>query len=105
MTDKEPHHQACLQAIARRAEATSPLQSVFVSANAGAGKTHVLTNRVLRLLLTGSPDSILCVTYESSCSAIRLVIRTAETVGDLPQEKLIHDLKQMGEASPTRASA
>ena len=45
------------EAVRRQAEATSPENSVFVSANAGTGKTHVLTNRVLRLLLSGaSPD-------------------------------------------------
>ena len=105
MTDKEPHHQAYLQAIARQAEATSPLQSVFVSANAGTGKTHVLTNRVLRLLLTGTPpDSILCVTYTKAAAA-EMRHRLSERLkrwAICPQEELIHDLKQMGEASPTQ---
>ena len=33
--------------------AADPRRSVFVSANAGSGKTHVLTERVVRLLLDG----------------------------------------------------
>ena len=44
--------------------AADPAASVWVSANAGTGKTHVLTNRVLRLLLAGTPPArILCLTY------------------------------------------
>ncbi|MGE3064516.1 MAG: UvrD-helicase domain-containing protein, partial [Hyphomicrobiaceae bacterium] len=36
-----------------QARAADPGSSVWVSANAGTGKTHVLTLRVLRLLLSG----------------------------------------------------
>ena len=44
--------------------------SVFVSANAGAGKTSLLTNRVLSLLLHGaSPSKILCLTFTNAASA------------------------------------
>ena len=51
-------------------QAADPAASVWVSANAGTGKTHVLTNRVLRLLLAGTkPESILCVTYTKAAAA------------------------------------
>ena len=33
--------------------ASNPAASAFVSANAGSGKTHVLVQRVIRLLLDG----------------------------------------------------
>ena len=36
-------------------DAADPTASVWVSANAGTGKTHVLTTRVLRLMLAGKP--------------------------------------------------
>ena len=50
--------------------ASDPLASAWVSANAGAGKTHVLKTRVLRLLLDGTkPDRILCLTYTKSAAA------------------------------------
>ena len=38
-----------------QAKASDPSASAWVSANAGSGKTHVLTQRVLRLLLKGAP--------------------------------------------------
>ena len=51
-------------------EAADPQASVWVSANAGTGKTHVLTQRVLRLLLSGTaPERILCLTYTKAAAA------------------------------------
>jgi len=50
--------------------AASPKHSVWVSANAGSGKTRVLTNRVARLLLAGvEPSKILCITYTKAAAA------------------------------------
>src|SRR5690606_27491051 len=44
--------------------------SAWVSANAGAGKTHVLKMRVLKLLLSGTaPDKILCLTFTRTAAA------------------------------------
>lgn len=51
-------------------EATDPARSIWVEANAGSGKTFVLTRRVLRLLLAGvKPESILCLTYTKAAAA------------------------------------
>src|SRR5476651_1916372 len=51
-------------------QALDPAASVFVSANAGAGKTSLLTSRVLRLLLHGAPPSkILCLTFTNAAAA------------------------------------
>ena len=56
--------------IARQRVAADPNLSVFVSANAGSGKTHVLTERVVRLLLAGTePSKILCLTYTRAAAA------------------------------------
>jgi ATP-dependent helicase/nuclease subunit A len=50
--------------------AADPRRSAWVSANAGAGKTHTLANRVTRLLLEGArPERILCLTYTKSAAA------------------------------------
>ena len=45
--------------------AANPQKSVWVEASAGTGKTKVLSDRVLRLLLNGiSPAKILCMFSE-----------------------------------------
>jgi ATP-dependent helicase/nuclease subunit A len=50
--------------------AADPRRSAWVSANAGAGKTHTLANRVTRLLLDGAkPERILCLTYTKAAAA------------------------------------
>ncbi|MBL8566036.1 MAG: double-strand break repair helicase AddA [Hyphomicrobiaceae bacterium] len=53
-----------------QSDASDPAASAWVSANAGTGKTHVLTRRVMRLLLAGTrPDRILCLTYTKAAAA------------------------------------
>jgi ATP-dependent helicase/nuclease subunit A len=50
--------------------AADPAVSAWVGANAGSGKTHVLTQRVARLLLTEvNPQRILCLTYTKAAAA------------------------------------
>lgn len=53
-----------------RRSVIAPDASVFLSANAGSGKTTILTDRVVRLLLDGvAPERILCVTYTKAAAA------------------------------------
>ncbi|WP_173935073.1 double-strand break repair helicase AddA [Chelativorans sp. Marseille-P2723] len=53
-----------------QALASDPAVSAWVSANAGSGKTHVLAQRVIRLLLKGTdPAKILCLTYTRAAAA------------------------------------
>ena len=55
---------------ASQARASDPANSAWVSANAGSGKTHVLAQRVIRLLLNGTdPSKILCLTYTRAAAA------------------------------------
>jgi ATP-dependent helicase/nuclease subunit A len=50
--------------------ASHPGVSAWVDASAGTGKTSVLTDRVLRLLLEGSaPERILCITFTRAAAA------------------------------------
>jgi len=50
--------------------AADPRRSVFVTANAGSGKTSTLVDRVARLLLEEvQPGEILCVTYTKAAAA------------------------------------
>jgi len=50
--------------------AAHPYHSAWVAASAGSGKTKVLTDRVLNLLLEGcSPERILCLTFTKAAAA------------------------------------
>jgi ATP-dependent helicase/nuclease subunit A len=54
----------------RQRRAANPRVSAWVSANAGSGKTWVLTRRVIRCLLAGtSADRILCLTFTKAAAA------------------------------------
>ena len=54
----------------KQRSAADPAVSAWVRANAGTGKTHVLVQRILRLLLTGAePRSILCLTFTKNAAA------------------------------------
>lgn len=50
--------------------AADPGRSVWVGASAGTGKTQVLSNRVLGLLLSGmKPERLLCITFTTAAAA------------------------------------
>src|ERR1700720_3045994 len=64
-----------------QARASDPASSAFVSANAGSGKTHVLVQRVIRLLLNGvPPEKILCITF-TKAPAANMAERVFSTLG------------------------
>ena len=64
-----------------QARASDPKASAFVSANAGSGKTHVLVQRVIRLLLSGvPPEKILCLTFTKAAAA-NMAERVFTTLG------------------------
>jgi ATP-dependent helicase/nuclease subunit A len=92
-------------AAARKAqrEAADPNASVWVGANAGTGKTQVLTDRVLRLLLAGTlPGRILALTYTKAAAAEmskRVFDRLAAWV-TMPDDKLIERLVDLLGSKP-----
>ncbi len=75
-----------------------PRVSAWVSAAAGTGKTRVLTNRVLRLLLEGNPPGrLLCLTFTKAAAAEmtnRVHGRLAEWAR-LPEAHLGEDLNAL----------
>lgn len=81
-----------------QARAADPNLSIWVSANAGSGKTFVLTRRVLRLLLAGaSPQSILCLTYTKAAAA-EMRGRIAKELArwaTRPEPELVRELKEI----------
>src|ERR1700678_1729455 len=58
-----------------------PATSAWVAANAGSGKTHVLAQRVINLLLAGvEPEKILCITFTKAAAA-NMAKRVFDTLG------------------------
>src|SRR5580698_5023226 len=54
----------------RQTAVSNPDVSAWVAANAGSGKTHVLAQRVINLLLKGvEPEKILCITFTKAAAA------------------------------------
>lgn len=78
--------------------ASDPSASVWVMASAGTGKTKVLTDRVLSLMLTGTrPERILCLTYTKAATA-EMNTRIAKQLGlwaAFPDATLEGDLFQL----------
>lgn len=83
-----------------QAAASGPQAHVWLSASAGTGKTHVLTARVLRLLLGGvHAEQILCLTFTkagASEMAERIHGRLAAWV-QMDGPELARDLMALGE--------
>ncbi|MCB2094501.1 MAG: double-strand break repair helicase AddA [Rhodobacteraceae bacterium] len=82
----------------RQIRAADPGQSAWLSANAGSGKTRVLTDRVARLLLAGTePQRILCLTYTKAAASEmqnRLLARLGEWAM-LPEPTLMETLREL----------
>ncbi len=80
--------------------AADPARTTWLTANAGSGKTRVLTDRVARLLLAGTaPERILCLTY-TKAAATEMQNRLLSRLGKwamLPEDKLRAELTQLGE--------
>src|SRR5271169_5382040 len=87
-----------------QARASDPTASAFVSANAGSGKTHVLVQRVIRLLLSGvAPEKILCITFTKAAAA-NMAERVFTTLGHwvtLDDDALDAAIRDAGIAHPT----
>ena len=87
-----------------QARASDPAASAFVSANAGSGKTHVLVQRVIRLLLAGvPPEKILCLTFTKAAAA-NMAERVFATLGHwvtLDDDALDAAIRDTGITHPT----
>jgi ATP-dependent helicase/nuclease subunit A len=87
----------------RQAEASDPAAAVFVAANAGSGKTHVLAQRVIRLMLDGGgtgvdPSKILCITFTKAAAA-NMAARVYDTLRDwiaLDDKALDQAMREIG---------
>jgi ATP-dependent helicase/nuclease subunit A len=88
--------------------AADPAVSVFVTANAGSGKTKVLVDRIARLLLEGSmPSAFLCITYTKAAAA-EMQRRLFERLGGwcvADDETLARELATLGAPNAELARA
>ncbi len=79
-------------------EAAAPDICAWVSASAGSGKTKVLEDRLLRLMLDGTaPEHILCITFTKAGAAeirARVANRLARWAID-PEAELLADLRKL----------
>lgn len=85
--------------------ASDPARSAWVSANAGSGKTHVLAQRVIRLLLDGTdPARILCLTYTRAAAAnmAERVFKTLAGWAMLPEAELAAAIADVDGRMPAR---
>lgn len=83
---------------ANQLAASDPQANVWVNASAGSGKTKVLIDRLLRLLLQGSnPKAIVCITF-TQAAALEMKQRLhhiLEQWAILPESELIQRLQQL----------
>ena len=101
MSDERPDILGRVERL--QAQASDPETSAWVSANAGSGKTHVLTQRVLRLLLAGAaPSGLLCLTFTKTAAA-NMAARVFETLASwtaLDDAALAEAIVKLGAPKP-----
>ena len=96
----------------RQSAASNPLHSVWVGASAGTGKTKVLTDRLLRLLLPNDfsengtpPHQILCITFTKAAAA-EMALRLNKILSKwatLSDDALADELVKLLEKEPSEA--
>src|SRR5437763_5459483 len=90
----------------KQIEASDPAVSAWVSANAGSGKTYVLAQRVIRLLLDGvDPGKILCITFTKAAAAnmSNQVFKTLRAWTTLDDDELDAAIRATSNVKPNAA--
>jgi ATP-dependent helicase/nuclease subunit A len=103
-------HQISQQAAELQARASDPTMNIWVNASAGTGKTKVLTDRVLRLLLPKThkddgvdPTNILCLTF-TKAGANEMISRIMGVLSDwavCSENKLSKELEKLLQEPPS----
>jgi ATP-dependent helicase/nuclease subunit A len=92
-------------------ETSDPAASAWVAANAGSGKTHVLAQRVIRLLLDGvEPAKILGITFTKAAAAnmanrVFRTLREWTALGDAALDEAIRGVSGLGSDAARRSRA
>jgi ATP-dependent helicase/nuclease subunit A len=84
--------------------ASNPDNSCWVFASAGSGKTKILTDRVIRMLLEGiKAEKILCITY-TKVAAMEMQNRINEKLSNwtiIEEDQLINEIEKITSSKPT----
>lgn len=109
-TSQEAHKNRALDPNVQQNHAATPTNNVWVGASAGTGKTKVLTDRVLRLLLPQNngtqgtaANKILCLTF-TKAGANEMALRINKTLGQwaiLDEATLTKTLTKLLHHTPT----
>lgn len=99
------------EANALQFKATVPENTVWVGASAGSGKTKVLAERVLRLLLpdgaraSSDPGKILCITFTKAAASevLERIMKYLRSWAIAPEDTLSEKLRALLGATPTPA--
>ncbi|MDD5586516.1 MAG: UvrD-helicase domain-containing protein, partial [Alphaproteobacteria bacterium] len=100
-----------LQPAPAQRRASDPAASVWVGASAGSGKTKVLADRVIRLLLAGvPPQRVLCLTFTRAAAAemaIRITRQLAHwaTCGEDELRKALDEMQSPAVPEPEQLVA
>ncbi len=101
--NQTPSAAAVADASAEQRKAADTKSSVWVGASAGTGKTKVLTDRVLNLLLGRTlPQRILCLTFTRAAAA-EMANRVRRALGKwaiIPEDKLAESIEDLTGARP-----
>ena len=96
------------RAVDEQLAASDPQVSAFVEASAGSGKTKLLTDRILRLMLGGAaPGRIQCLTFTKAAAA-EMALRLQRRLGEwatMADERLDHELAELRAAPSARVRA
>lgn len=79
---------------------SDPNLNIFVSASAGTGKTKILTDRFIRLMLHGTPpQKILCLTFTKAAAAEmkERIMKKLSIWSQMKSDEIINELEQIGE--------
>ena len=99
-------NETSISTINLQQKASNPSSSCWVNASAGSGKTKVLIDRIIRLLLhCANPDRILCLTFSRAAASEmqQRLLQKIKLLAELPDLALTDELLSLGE-QPTSAN-
>ena len=98
-------HEISLSTTNLQQKASNPSSSCWVNASAGSGKTKVLIDRIIRLLIhCANPDRILCLTFSRAAASEmqQRLLQKIKLFAEISESTITDELLSLGE-QPTSA--